>query len=225
LALTQAVVTSAMDAFGRNLGDIGRVLSRSIRFEAGRGLGGFSLDPTAFLTGAVAAGIDMLFRAIGGLDSSSAALERAAEALQQASESWRRTLSEAQFHELIRATPAEAISELQRARSEIRAEMKRFERWGVWPWERGTYEALKQQLREIDREIAALQRGWTADLEQRVEELLGITTRGLQSAVANAFSASTTEDFALNMENALRSRVRNAFVTAFLESATMAPLF
>src|SRR5690606_20693071 len=114
LALTQAVVTSALDAFGRNLGDIGRLLSRSIRFEAGRGLAGFSLDPTAFLTGAISAGIDMLFRAIGGLDSSSAALERAAQALQQASESWRQTLSEAQFHELISATPAEAISELQR---------------------------------------------------------------------------------------------------------------
>src|SRR5690606_36688857 len=119
LALEQAVVTSAMDAFGRNLGDIGRLLSRSIRFEAGRGLAGFSLDPTAFLTGAVATGIDMLFRAIGGLDSSSAALERAAQALQQASESWRRTLSEAQFHELISATPAEVISELQRVRGEV----------------------------------------------------------------------------------------------------------
>jgi len=225
LALTQAVVTSALDAFGRNLGDIGRLLSRSIRFEAGRGLAGFSLDPTAFLTGAISAGIDMLFRAIGGMDSSSAALERAAQALQQASESWRRTLSEAQFHELISATPAEAISELQRVRGEVWAEMRRIERWGIWPWERGTYDALKQQLREIDREIATLQQGWTADLEQRVEELLGITTRGLQGAVSGAFSASTAEDFAANIESALVGRVRNAFVTAFLESATMAPLF
>src|SRR5690606_14168274 len=186
---------------------------------------GFSLDPTAFLTGAISAGIDMLFRAIGGLDSSSAALERAAQALQQASESWRRTLSEAQFHELISATPAEAISELQRVRGEVWDEMRRIERWGIWPWERGTYDALKQQLREIDREIATLQQGWTADLEQRVEELLGITTRGLQGAVSGAFSASSAEDFAANMENALRARVRNALVTAFLESATMAPLF
>src|SRR5690606_24274070 len=77
----------------------------------------------------------------------------------------------------------------------------------------------------IDREIATLQQGWTADLEQRVEELLGITTRGLQGAVSGAFSASTAENFAANIESALEGRVRNAFVTAFLESATMAPLF
>src|SRR5690606_2139491 len=63
------------------------------------------------------------------------------------------------------------------------------------------------------------------DLEARIEELLGVTTRGLQSAVAGAFSAATAEDFARSIENSLTSRIRNAWVTAFLESATMAPLF
>src|SRR5690606_18181212 len=153
LALTQAVVTSAMDAFGRNLGDIGRLLSRSIRFEAGRGLAGFSLDPTAFLTGAIGAGIDMLFRAIGGLDSSSAALERAAQALQQASESWRRTLAEAQFHELITATPESQIEELRRARRDAQNELRALqERWLQF-WNAASRGARMRELEDTIREI------------------------------------------------------------------------
>src|SRR5690606_32363195 len=229
LALTQAVVTSALDAFGRNLGDIGRLLSRSIRFEAGRGLAGFSLDPTAFLTGAISAGIDMLFRAIGGLDSSSAALERAAQALQQASESWRRTLSEAQFHELLTASPAQQIEELRKARAAAQHEIAILERRWLQFWNAASRGArireLENTIREIDRAIKELEQGWASDLEARIKELLGITTRSLQSAVASAFSAATIEDFTANIENALRARVRNALVTAFLESTVMAPLF
>src|SRR5690606_37392268 len=84
---------------------------------------------------------------------------------------------------------------------------------------------LRDAIREIDQMIRQLEEGWAGDLEDRIEELLGVTTRGLQSAVAGAFSAATAEDFARSIENSLTSRIRNAWVTAFLESATMSPLF
>lgn len=226
LATTEGLVRSALDGFGRNLGDLGRLLSRSVTFQAGQG---FGLDATSLLGGAIGVGIDLLFSAIGGLDDSSQALERAAEALETASESWRRTLSEGQFHELLTATPAAQIEELRKARADAQHEIAMLERRWIQIWNAASRGARIRELQdvidEIDRTIKELESSAATDVVARIEELLGITTRGLQGAISGAFSAATAEDFAKSLENSLTGRIRNAWVTAFLESATMAPLF
>lgn len=226
LATTEGLVRSALDGFGRNLGDLGRLLSRSVTFQAGQG---FGFDATSFFGGAIGFGIDLLFSAIGGLDDSSQALERAAEALETASESWRRTLSEGQFHELLTATPAAQIEELRKARADAQHEIAMLERRWIQIWNAASRGARIRELQdvidEIDRTIKELESSAATDVVARIEELLGITTRGLQGAISGAFSAATAEDFAKSLENSLTGRIRNAWVTAFLESATMAPLF
>src|SRR5690606_14185843 len=131
--------------------------------------------------------------------------------------------------ELVGASPASQIAELQAARSAALQEIADLEARWIQFWNAASRGArireLQDAVKEIDALIRELEGGWSADLETRIEELLGVTQRGLQGAVAGAFSASTAEDFTANIEGALTSRVRNAFVTAFLESATMAPLF
>src|SRR5690606_30765592 len=99
------------------------------------------------------------------------------------------------------------------------------EKWGVWPWERSRYESLKDALREIDKQIREFQESAAGELEERIREALGIGWRELASGVRSAFGAATLGDFTEAVERELKMRVRNALITAFLESAAMQPLF
>lgn len=229
LALVSGSVRAALDGLARNMGPLGRALSGAVTFDPRKGLGGFGFDPASFVTSAIGVAADLLFDASSGLGNSAAVLERAAEALENASHSWQRTLSESQFHELIGATPEEQIADLRQARQEAQAQIRELQAqwWQFWnAASRGArIRELEDVVKEIGRAIRELEEGWSTDLERRMDEILGVTPRSLQSAVAGAFSASTAEDFAKNIESALEGRVRNAFVTAFLESGVMAPLF
>jgi len=225
LTQTESVVRAGIEAFGRNLGPLGRVLAQSITFTAGPGLtGSFGFNASGFMTSALTVGIDLLFQALSGMNRTGQMLEQVAQALEQASQAWSRTLANAQFHELVTADPESMIADLIAARNALIEQIENIERFGG-AHQRAQLNSLKAQLAQIEAEIEAFQSGAGEQLENRIRELLGITTRGLQSAVAAAFSASTAEDFARDMEGALTSRVRSAFVTAFLESAAMAPLF
>src|SRR5690606_25465452 len=93
------------------------------------------------------------------------------------------------------------------------------EKWGVWPWERSRYESLKDALREIDKQIREFQESAAGELEERIREALGIGWRELASGVRSAFGAATLGDFTEAVERELKMRVRNALITAFLESA------
>src|SRR5690606_33376909 len=156
-------------------------------------------------------------------EKTNALLQEAADAISRAAREWQSTLSERQFYEVLEATPD--ISELEKVRKRILREIDEIKKWGVWPWEQENVRKLQDQLEDINVDINRILREAPREVMDRLEEILGVTIRDLQGAVAGAFSASTVEDFAANVENALESRVRNAFVTAFLESATMAPLF
>src|SRR5690606_12698990 len=87
------------------------------------------------------------------------------------------------------------------------------------------YEQLKDALREINKQIREYQEGATRDLEERIREALGVGWRELASGVRSAFGAATLGDFTEAVERELKMRVRNALITAFLESAAMQPLF
>src|SRR5690606_12161412 len=77
----------------------------------------------------------------------------------------------------------------------------------------------------IYRQIREFQESAAGELEERIREALGIGWRELASGVRSAFQAENLEDFTSSIERALKTRVRDAMITAFLESATMAPLF
>src|SRR5690606_31744991 len=156
-------------------------------------------------------------------EKTNALLLDAADAIGRVAREWQRTLSESQFYEVLGATPD--VSELEKIRNRIRREIEAIKRWGVWPWEQENLRKLQDQLEDINAEINRILREAPREVMDRLEEILGVTIRDLQGAVSSAFSASTAEDFAAKIESALEGRVRDAFVTAFLESATMAPLF
>ena len=174
---------------------------------------------------AIGAVVDVIFAGAltDAAEKTSALLQEAADAISRAAREWQSTLSESQFYEVLGATPD--VSEMEKIRNRIRREIEAIERWGVWPWEQENLRKLQDQLEDINAEINRILQEAPGEVMDRLEEILGVTIRDLQGAVSGAFSASTAEDFAANIENALESRVRNAFVTAFLESATMAPLF
>src|SRR5690606_180234 len=156
-------------------------------------------------------------------EKTNALLQEAADAISRAAREWQSTLSERQFYEVLEATPD--ISELEKVRKRILREIDEIKKWGVWPWEQENLRKLQDQLEDINAEINRILREAPREVMDRLEEILGVTIRDLQGAVSGAFSASTAEDFAANIEKALEGRVRNAFVTTFLKSTTMAPLF
>src|SRR5690606_33604773 len=122
-------------------------------------------------------------------------------------------------------TGVEVPPELLRERDRIQKEIRDIERWGVWPWERSRYESLKDALREIDKQIREFQESAAGELEERIREALGIGWRELAGGGRSAFQAENLEDFTSSIERELKMRVRNALITAFLESAAMQPLF
>ncbi len=229
LATTGAMVRAALDGVGRNLGPIGRALSGAVTFDPSRGLGSFGFDAASFMTSAIGLAADLLFNASSGLGYSAEVLERAAQTLEQASRSWDQTLSEGQFHELAEASPDDIIADLKRQRAEAQNQIAALEKRWMQFWNAASrgerIRELEDTVREINTLINDLRSNAGLEVERRLEELIGVTMRNLQGAVAGAFSASTAEDFAADIENSLEARVRSAFVTAFLESAAMAPLF
>src|SRR5690606_27026637 len=96
LALTQAAVTSALDAFGRNLGDVGRLLSQSITFRGGQ----LGFNASTFYAGAISLVADALFDALSPQERVARILEDVAQTMREVARQWREFLSDAPFHEL-----------------------------------------------------------------------------------------------------------------------------
>lgn len=121
---------------------------------------------------------------------------RAEEERRRAEQEWREWLRRADYGELV-------------AREQVL--QRQFELWQRMPI---VGRAMADQFAERLEEV-----------RETIRQVLNVTADDLRGAVRRAFSAETAEDLSTAIYDSLKDKVRDAIVTAWLESTTMRPIW